>query len=419
MSRMLVIGAGGVANVYLVMAARLAKSSETFSHLILASRRLESCQKIRANVLERTGEKVDIYVVDANNPTALVELIEKINPDLVVNLATPTTDLAVMAACHSTAKPYLDTANYEPPEEPNFRYEWQWGMGPLFEMSKNLAILGGGFDPGATNIYIAYALKHYFDEIYEVDIVDCNAGIHGHKFATNFDPQTNIREVTKDGKFWEDGHWVEIEPIVGAKPGRDCYRYSFNFPEVGSCEMFLIFHEELQSLVKFLERKGLRRIRFWMTFGQNYLTHLWALQNVGMTRIEPIEIAGVKISPLDFLARVLPEPSTLGANYTGKTCIGCRMTGIKNGQAKKVMIYNVCDHADAYAMTGGQAITFTTAMPTLAITKLICDGVWSGTGVRNVEEFDPDPAMQLMTEFGLPWKILEDDDVPDLNHDNA
>jgi saccharopine dehydrogenase (NAD+, L-lysine-forming) len=413
-----------VANVFMVVAALLFKKNtefgRVFSDLVLASRRIESCESIKKNVFKRTGKKIKIHQLDASDIKATIALIRKVDPDIVINLATPTTDLNIMTACAETGKFYFDTANYEPPEVPNFRYEWQLGLDPLFKLRKILAVLGGGFDPGATNIYTAYAAKHYFDEIHYIDIVDCNAGDHGYKFATNFDQETNIREVTLPGRFWENGKWVEIDPIIGDKPGRENYHVKFNYPDVGPRESYLIYHEELQSLVDHFSRKGLKRARFWMTFSDNYLTHLWALQNVGMTRIEPkVEVSpGIFVSPLEFLAKVLPDPGSLGARYKGKTCIGVRIAGIKDGKLKVIFIYNVSSHEEAYRITGGQGISWTTALPALFIVKLILTGEWSGIGIHTVDEFDPDPAMRDMNNSGLiTWEVLEDDQVPLLDYE--
>ncbi|MFH1903720.1 MAG: saccharopine dehydrogenase family protein, partial [Candidatus Omnitrophota bacterium] len=303
----------------------------------------------------------------------------------------------IMDACLETGVNYLDTANYEPPDEAKFCYKWQWEYQERFQKKGVMALLGCGFDPGVTNIFCAYAQKHYFDTIEYVDIMDCNAGEHGHPFATNFNPEINIREITQRGKYWEDGKWVETDPLSVHK--------SFDFPEIGAREMYLMYHEELESLVNNIE--GLKRIRFWMTFGEQYLAHLRVLQNVGMTRIDPVEFEGHQIVPLKFLKAVLPEPSSLGKNYKGKTNIGCLIEGVKDGKKKKVYIYNVCDHAECYREVKAQAISYTTGVPAMIGAMLMLTGAWQGKGVFNVEEMDPDPFMEKLNIHGLPWTIKE------------
>ncbi|MCX5642361.1 MAG: saccharopine dehydrogenase family protein [Candidatus Omnitrophica bacterium] len=390
MGRVLIVGAGGVGGV---VTHKCSQVSEVFSKIMLASRTLAKCEKIK----EQVGRPIQVARVDADNSPEVVALINEFKPDLVVNVALPYQDLSIMDACLETGVNYLDTANYEPPGEAKFCYKWQWEYQERFQKKGVMALLGCGFDPGVTNIFCAYAQKHYFDIIERVDIMDCNAGEHGHPFATNFNPEINIREITQRGKYWEDGKWVETDPLSIHK--------SFDFPEIGVREMYLMYHEELESLVNNIE--GLKRIRFWMTFGAEYLTHLRVLQNVGMTRIDPVEFEGQQIVPLKFLKAVLPEPSSLGKNYKGKTNIGCLIEGVKDGKKKSIYIYNVCDHAECYREVGAQAISYTTGVPAMIGAMLVLTGAWQGKGVFNVEEMDPDPFMEKLTIHGLPWTIKE------------
>lgn len=423
MAKILVIGAGSVANVFLVMAAKFAKENpelaDVFSQLVLASRRLESCKAIRENVLKRIGIQIEIHQLDANNVEATIALIKEVKPDIVLNLATPTTDLAIMTACVKTGVRYADTANHQPSDETEFRYEWQWGLHEMFRLDGNQAVLGIGFDPGAVGVYTAYALKHEFDEIHYLDTLDCNAGDHGYPFAFNFDTWTNATEVTQRGRYWDHGRWIEIDPIIGKRPGRQNHWIMFDYPGIGPRKSYIIFHEDLQSVVKHFRKNGLKRARFWMTFGDDYLTCLWVLQNVGMIDINrKIEIApSVEITPLDFLAKVLPDPGSLGSRYTGETCIGVRIFGMKDGLPKTIFIYNRSSHPHAFKLTGGQGISWTTAIPALAIITAILKGQWSRAGVFNVEEFDPDPVMAYMKEW-IPWQIIRGDDVPPLDYES-
>lgn len=392
MSKVLIIGAGGVGGV---VTHKCAQVPEVFTEIVLASRTIEKCRKIQQQV----SRSIEIARVDADNVPETVDLIRSVRPDLVINVALPYQDLSIMDACLETGVDYLDTANYEPPDEARFCYEWQWAYQDRFRDRGLMALLGCGFDPGVTNIFIAYAKKHHFDEIHSVDIMDCNAGQHGHPFATNFNPEINIREVTAKGKYWENGRWIETEPLSIHK--------SFDFPEIGPREMYLMYHEELESLVKNIPH--LKRIRFWMTFSQEYLTHLRVLQNVGMTRIDPVTFQGCEIVPLQFLKALLPEPSSLGENYRGKTNIGCLIEGIKDGKPRRYYVYNVCDHAEAYREVKAQAISYTTGVPAMIGAMMMLTGTWRGKGVFNVEEFDPDPFMKELERRGLPWteKFLE------------
>jgi len=390
MSRVLIIGAGGVGGV---VVHKCAQAKETFSEILLASRTLSKCDRIAAEVRELQGVSIQTAALDADVPANTIALIERFKPELVINVALPYQDLAIMDACLATGVHYLDTANYEPIDEAKFEYSWQWAYQERFEKAGLTAILGCGFDPGQTNIYCAWAQKHHFDEIKTVDIMDCNAGSHGKPFATNFNPEINIREITQRGKFWEKGEWRETEPLSVHSP--------FDFAECGVKEMYLMYHEELESLVKHLN--GLERIRFWMTFGKPYLMHLEVLQNVGMTSIKPILYEGKEIVPLQFLKAVLPKPESLGENYTGKTNIGCWIEGTKDGQFKRYYIYNVCDHADCYREVRSQAISYTTGVPAMLGAKLLLEGKWRKPGVWNVEQLDPDPFMAEIGKYGLPW----------------
>ena len=390
MAKVLIIGAGGVGNVVVHKCAQVA---EVFSEIILASRTKSKCDAIAAKL----SRSITTEQVDADDVDQMVALIKKHAPDLVLNVALPYQDLPIMEACLETGVDYLDTANYEPVDEAKFEYSWQWNYRDSFEDAGIMALLGSGFDPGVTNVFCAYAQKHYFDEIHHIDIVDCNAGDHGHPFATNFNPEINIREITQKGKYWEDGIWKEIEPMSVSK--------DIDFPEVGVRKGYLLYHEEEESLVENII--GLKRIRFWMTFGEAYINHLQVLQNVGMTRIDPVEYEGHQIVPLQFLKAVLPDPGSLGTNYTGKTCIGVIFNGIKDGKEKNLMIYNVCDHAECYKETGAQAVSYTTGVPAMIGAKMMLTGKWKKEGVWNMEQFDPDPFMDDLNNYGLPWKTLE------------
>jgi saccharopine dehydrogenase (NAD+, L-lysine-forming) len=320
---------------------------------------------------------------------------------LVVNVALPYQDLSIMDACLEAGVNYLDTANYEPLDVAHFEYSWQWAYQEKFKKKGLMAVLGCGFDPGVSNVFCAYAQKHLFDEINYIDILDCNAGNHGHPFATNFNPEINIREVTQVVRHWENGKWVETPPILDPKS----VHFGFDYPVVGQKESYLLYHEELESLVKNV--KGLKRIRFWMTFSENYLNHLRVLQNVGMTRIDEVDYEGKKVIPLRFLKALLPDPATLGTNYTGKTVIGNVMTGVKGGKKKSIYIYNVCDHAEAYKEIGAQAVSYTTGVPAMIGAMMMLKGLWKGNGVFNIEQLDPDPFMDALNKHGLPWQQVD------------
>ena len=387
MGKVLIIGAGGVGTV---VAHKVAQVPEVFSEIMLASRTKSKCDVI-ANAIG--SNKIKTAQVDADNVPELVKLINSFKPDLVINVALPYQDLTIMDACLETKTSYLDTANYEPKEEAKFEYSWQWAYQEKFKQAGITAILGCGFDPGVTSVYTAYAAKHHFDEIQYLDIVDCNAGDHGKAFATNFNPEINIREVTQRGKYWENGQWVETEPHQIHKP--------LNYPEIGPKESYIIYHEELESLVK--NFPTLKRARFWMTFGQEYLTHLRVIQNIGMARIDPIIYNGVEVVPIQFLKAVLPNPGDLGENYTGWTSIGCRIKGIKDGKEKTYYVYNNCSHEAAYKETGTQGVSYTTGVPCMIGAMMYMKGIWKKPGVFNVEEFNPDPFMDELNKHGLPW----------------
>ncbi len=391
MSHVLIIGAGGVGRV---VTHKCVMNKSTFSKITLASRRLSSCQTI-ADELPKGA--IEIAQVDADNTDELAALIEEINADILINVALPYQDLTIMDACLKTGIPYLDTANYEHPDEAKFEYKEQWAKHEDFKAKGLMALLGSGFDPGVTNVFCAYAQKHYFDEIHTIDILDCNAGDHGYPFATNFNPEINLREVSANGRYWENGEWVETKPME--------IKMVWDYPEVGPKDSYLLYHEEMESLVKHI--KGLKRIRFFMTFGQSYLTHMQCLENVGMLGIEEVEHKGQKIVPIEFLKTLLPDPASLGPRTKGKTNIGIVAEGIKDGQKKKIYIYQVSDHEQCYAEVKSQAVSYTTGVPAVIGAKLMVEGKWSAEGVFNMEEFDPDPFMAELNEQGLPWKIKE------------
>jgi saccharopine dehydrogenase (NAD+, L-lysine-forming) len=379
----------------------VAQNPDVFTEIVLASRTKSKCDKIAADVKARYGVEITTAHVDADVVSELVALFNKYKPEIVINVALPYQDLSIMDACLEAGVNYLDTANYEPKDEAHFEYSWQWAYKDKFEKAGLTAILGCGFDPGVTSIFTAYAAKHHFDEIHYLDIVDCNAGDHGKAFATNFNPEINIREVSQRGKYWENGQWVETEPHEIHKP--------LNYPEIGPKESYVIYHEELESLVK--NFPTIKRARFWMTFGQEYLTHLRVIQNIGMARIDEVEYNGVKIVPIQFLKAVLPNPGDLGENYTGWTSIGCRIRGIKDGKEKTYYVYNNCSHEAAYKETGTQGVSYTTGVPAMIGAMMFLKGLWKKPGVFNVEEFNPDPFMEQLNIHGLPWVELHDVDL--------
>lgn len=396
MGRALIIGAGGVAGVAI---HKCCQNSEVFNEICIASRTKSKCDAIKEQCERRYGTqegstKITTAQVNADNVPELVELINSYKPDVVLNLALPYQDLTIMDACLETKTHYVDTANYEPEDTAKFEYSWQWAYREKFEKAGITALLGSGFDPGVTGVFSAYAMKHQFDEINYIDILDCNGGDHGYPFATNFNPEINIREVSANGSYWEDGHWVETKPME--------IKRVYNFDQVGEKDMYLLHHEELESLG--ININGIKRIRFFMTFGQSYLTHLKCLENVGMTSIEPIEFEGKQIVPLQFLKAVLPDPASLGPRTVGKTNIGCIFKGKKDGKYKKYYLYNVCDHQECYKEVGSQAISYTTGVPAMIGAMMVMTGRWNTPGVHNIEEFDPDPFMEALNKWGLPWK---------------
>ncbi|MBK5194591.1 MAG: saccharopine dehydrogenase family protein [Proteiniphilum sp.] len=398
MGKVMIIGAGGVGTV---VANKVAQNRDVFTDIMLASRTKSKCDAIAEDVKQRTGVMIQTAKVDADNVAELVRLLNDFKPELVINVALPYQDLTIMDACLECGVNYLDTANYEPKDEAKYAYKWQWDYRERFEKAGLTAILGCGFDPGVTSIFTAYAARHHFDEMHYLDIVDCNAGDHGKAFATNFNPEINIREVTQKGKYWENGEWVETEPHEIHKP--------LTYPDIGPKESYVIFHEELESLVK--NFPTLKRARFWMTFGQEYLTHLRVIQNIGMARIDEVEYNGQKIVPIQFLKAVLPDPGELGENYTGQTSIGCRIRGIKDGKEQTYYIYNNCSHQEAYKETGAQGVSYTTGVPATIGAIMFMKGLWNKPGVFNVEEFDPDPFMEQLNQQGLPWHELFDVDL--------
>lgn len=390
MGKALIIGCGGVASVAI---HKCCQNSEVFEEIMIASRTKSKCDALKAK-LDGGKTKIHTSQVNADDVEELIALIKSFEPDVVLNLALPYQDLTIMDACLATKTNYVDTANYEPLDTAKFEYKWQWAYRDRFEKAGITALLGCGFDPGVTGVFSAYAQKHEFDEINEIDILDANAGDHGYPFATNFNPEINIREVSAKGSYWENGKWVETEPME--------IKRVYDFPEIGEKDMYLLHHEELESLA--LHIKGIRRIRFFMTFGQSYLTHLKCLENVGMTSIEPIEYNGMKIVPLQFLKAVLPDPASLGPRTKGKTNIGCIFKGKKDGKEKTYYLYNVCDHQECYREVGSQAISYTTGVPAMIGAMMVMNGTWKKPGVFNVEEFDPDPFMDALNQWGLPWQ---------------
>jgi saccharopine dehydrogenase (NAD+, L-lysine-forming) len=394
MAKVLVIGAGGVGSVAV---HKMAMNPAIFSEIALASRTVSKCEAIAASVKARTGVDVATYAIDADDVAATTALIRAVKPALVVNLALPYQDLAIMDACLAAGVNYMDTANYEPRDVAKFEYSWQWAYQEKFAAAGLTALLGSGFDPGVTSVFAMWLKKHKLDTIRTLDILDCNGGDHGQAFATNFNPEINIREVTAPARHWEGGQWVET-PALSTKQ-------SFDFEAVGPKNMYLMYHEELESLARFIPE--MERARFWMTFGDAYITHLTVLQNVGMTRIDPVLYEGKEVIPLQFLKAVLPEPASLGSTTTGKTNIGDIATGLKDGVEKTYYIYNICDHEHAFAETGNQAVSYTTGVPAMIGAALLVQGVWSGAGVFNMEQLDPDPFMAMLNTQGLPWQVRE------------
>lgn len=391
MNKVLIIGAGGVGSV---VAHKCAMNSEVFGEIMLASRTKAKCDKIAAEIKEMHGVEIKTAQVDADIVAETVILIKQFQPKMLINVALPYQDLTLMEACLATGIHYLDTANYEPKDVAKFEYSWQWAYQERFKEAGLMALLGCGFDPGVTQVFTAYAAKHHFDEMHYLDIIDCNAGDHGKAFATNFNPEINIREITQPGRYWENGEWIEIEAMSIHKP--------IDYPGIGPKESYVLYHEELESLVKHFPT--LKRARFWMTFGQAYITHLNVLVNVGMTSIAPINFKGIDIVPLEFLKAVLPAPESLGENYSGQTSIGCQIKGIKDGEEKTYYVWNNCDHAETYREVRGQAVSYTTGVPAMIGAMLmLTNEEWMKPGVWNVEQLNPDPFMEKLNQHGLPW----------------
>ncbi len=393
-NKTLIIGAGGVGNV---VAFKCAMNAKTFGEITLASRTLSKCHAIASNVKEKIGVEIKTATIDANSVTELTNLFKKLQPNIVINVALPYQDLTIMDACVECGVDYLDTANYEHPDTAKFEYKEQWARDEAFKKANIMGLLGSGFDPGVTNVFCAYAQKHYFDEIHTIDILDCNAGDHGYPFATNFNPEINLREVSAKGRYWENGEWIETEPME--------IMQVWDYPEIGPKDSYLLYHEEMESLIKHI--KGLKRIRFFMTFSQSYLTHMKCLENVGMLGIEEVEHKGMKIIPMEFLSTLLPDPASLGERTKGKTNIGIYATGLKDGKERSIYIYQVSDHEACYAEVMSQAVSYTTGVPAMIGAKLMLEGKWQGKGVFNMEQFDPDPFMEELMVQGLPWKVLE------------
>ncbi|MBE7454017.1 MAG: saccharopine dehydrogenase family protein [Kofleriaceae bacterium] len=395
MAKVLIIGAGGVGGV---VAHKCAQARDVFDDVLLVSRTLSRCEKLQREIAEVQGREIRIGQVDADDVAATTRLLERERPAVVINVALPYQDLPIMDACLAAGVDYLDTANYEPPDVAKFEYKWQWAYRERFRERGIMAVLGSGFDPGVTNVYCAHAQKHLFDSIRHVDILDCNGGSHGKAFATNFNPEINIREITARGRYWERGEWKETDPLSVSAV--------FDYPGVGERKSFLLYHEELESLA--LNLRGLERIRFWMTFGEAYLKHLEVLGNVGMTRIDPVLYEGHPVVPIKFLKELLPDPSSLAAGYTGKTSIGCLIEGVKDGKPRKVFIYNICDHAACYQEVRAQAVSYTTGVPAVTGAVMMVTGQWpKQPGVWNMEELDPDPFLADVARRGLPWVVEE------------
>jgi len=415
MSRLLIIGCGGVASVAI---QKCCQNDAEFKEICIASRTVSKCDALKAKIEAEGKSKTVITTaaVDADKKEEVLALIRSYQPDAVLNLALPYQDLAIMEACLDGGVHYIDTANYEPEDTDDpawravyekrckelgftayFDYSWQWAYQDRFEKAGLTALCGSGFDPGVTSVFTAYALKHYFDEIHYIDILDCNGGDHGYPFATNFNPEINLREVSANGSYWENGHWVETEPME--------IKRVYDFPQVGQKDMYLLHHEEIESLAKNIP--GVKRIRFFMTFGQSYLTHMKCLENVGMLSTTPVSFNGTEIVPIQFLKALLPDPASLGPRTVGKTNIGCIFTGIKDGKEKTIYIYNVCDHQECYRELGSQAISYTTGVPAMIGAALVANGTWRNAGARTIEEFDPDPFMDMLNKWGLPWVVDE------------
>lgn len=394
MNKVLIVGAGGVGNV---VAHKCAQNPAVFGEILLATRTKARADATAKTVKQMQGRDIATYALDADDVTRTIAFLKQHKPALLIHVALPYQDLSLMEACLEAGVDYLDTANYEPPGFAKFEYRQQWAYRDDYLRAGRMALLGSGFDPGVTNVFCAYAQKHLFDTIETIDILDCNGGDHGKAFATNFNPEINIREITANGRYWKDGQWVETGPLEQSM--------MFDFPGVGERKAFLLYHEELESLAKNI--KGLKQIRFWMTFGESYLKHLEVLQNVGLTRIDPVDFNGQKIVPVQFLKALLPDPASLAPHYKGKTSIGCLIEGVKAGKKKRVFIYNICDHEETYKEVRAQAVSYTTGVPAAVGAEMMLTGAWKKPGVHNIEEMDPDPFLSRLAEAGLPWHVQE------------
>jgi saccharopine dehydrogenase (NAD+, L-lysine-forming) len=398
MSKVLIIGAGGVGQV---VTHKCAQRRDIFSEITLASRTKSKCDAIAAQL----NNSIKTAQVDADNVPELVALIKQLQPKLVINVALPYQDLHIMDACLETGVDYLDTANYEPLDTAHFEYSWQWAYQERFKQAGIMALLGSGFDPGVTNVYTALAAKKYLDVVEEIDIIDANAGSHGQPFATNFNPEINIREVTAICRHWENGQFVESPPLSTKRV--------FDFPEgIGPMNCYRLYHEEMESIVKHIPT--IKKAQFWMTFSDNYLKHLEVLQNVGMTRIDEVEFNGQKIVPIQFLKALLPDPGSLGPLTKGKTCIGVIARGTKDGKPRQVYIYNICDHEACYKEVQSQAISYTTGVPAVVGAIMMLTGKWHGAGVWNMEQFDPELFLDVLGPMGLPTVVVDGGEWPEL-----
>lgn len=399
----LIIGAGGVGHV---SAHKCARNKDVFKKIHLASRTIGKPNAIKKDVKKRWGVNITTHVVDADKSKDVIALIKKTKPEVVINVALPYQDLAIMDACLATKVHYIDTANYEPKDEAHFEYSWQWAYQKRYKDAGIMAVLGAGFDPGVTNAYIAYLAKKYFDTIKYVDILDANAGSHGKSFATNFNPEINIREVTQEVKHWNKGKWIKTPPIMDSKS----VHFKFNYPVAGPWESYMLYHEEMESLVKHFP--SVERMRFWMTFGENYLTHLRVMESIGISRIDPVKFQGKEIIPIQFLKALLPDPASLATGYSGKAVIGCIVTGVKNGKTLTKYIYNVTDHAQCFRELGSQGISYTAGVPPVIAAMMVMKGMWKGAGVWNVEQLDPEPFLKTLAKNGLPYKVVGHKPLP-------
>jgi saccharopine dehydrogenase (NAD+, L-lysine-forming) len=394
MSKVLIIGAGGVGGV---VAHKCAQAPDVFSTIVLASRSLPRCEVVKGQIRQMYGRDIQIARLDASNVAQTTALLRGLKPDVVINAALPYQNLAIMDACLQARVDYLDMASYQAPDLARFEYERQWQYHDRYRDAGIMALFGCGMDPGVTNLFCAYARKKLYDELHYIDILHCNDGDHGHSFATDRNAELHIRAITGPGRYWEDGAWRETESLAESM--------TFDFPEVGPRKAYLLHHEELESLA--LHIKGLRRIRFWMTFDDEHLIHLRVLKSVGMTSLKPVELQGHSIVPIQLLGALLPDPASLGPTYTGKTSIGCLFDGMKQGKRKRVFIYNVCDHARSYQEARAHAVSYATGATAMVGAMMMLDRTWRDTGVFNMEQLDPVPFLDALAGHGLPWHVKE------------